>query len=216
MEVLPFGIGKGVQTLNFVINKAIGKCFDFAANYLDDVIVFSRTGKDHLKHSEQVFTALQKVDLKIKAYKCEFFKSHVCYLGLLMGESGIRCDMSKVKAMSKITTSTSIEEVRQFNGMCSYYHKFISHYSDITKCFNDMTKKGAVFKWMKECSAAFKLLKEKCMEEPVLISPQVNKDYVMHCDASKYSYSGILQQTRPGTDELAPVAYFSGNLTKHR
>ena len=34
------------------------------------------------------------------------------------------------------------------------------------------------------------------MEEPVLISPQVNKDYVIHCDVSKYSYSGILQQTR--------------------
>ena len=48
----------------------------------------------------------------------------------------------------------------------------------------------------------------------MLISPQVNKDYVMHCDASKYSYSGILQQTRPGMDELAPVAYFSGNFEK--
>ena len=47
------------------------------------------------------------------------------------------------------------------------------------------------------------------MEDPVLISPQVDKDYVIHCDASKYSYSGILQQTRPGTEELAPVAYFS-------
>ena len=52
------------------------------------------------------------------------------------------------------------------------------------------------------------------MEEPVLIIPQVNKDYVIHSDASKYSYSGILQQTRPGTDELAPVAYFSGNFDK--
>ena len=77
-----------------------------------------------------------------------------------------------------------------------------------------MTKRGAVFKWTKECDNAFKLLKEKLMEEPVLISPQVNKDYVIHCDASKYSYSGILQQTRPGTDELAPVAYFSGNFDK--
>ena len=77
-----------------------------------------------------------------------------------------------------------------------------------------MTKKGAVFKWMKECDTAFKLLKEKLMEEPVLISPQVNKDYVIHCDDLKYSYSGILQQTRPGMDELAPVAYFSGNFDK--
>ena len=52
------------------------------------------------------------------------------------------------------------------------------------------------------------------MEDPVLISPQVDKDYVIHCNASKYSYSGILQQTRLGTEELAPVAYFSGNFNK--
>ena len=52
------------------------------------------------------------------------------------------------------------------------------------------------------------------MEEPVLINPKVNKDYLIHCDASKYSYSGILQQTRTGMDELAPVAYFSGNFDK--
>ena len=37
---------------------------------------------------------------------------------------------------------------------------------------------------------------------------------MLHCDASKFSYSGILQQTRPGTDKLAPVAYFSGNFDK--
>ena len=153
-------------------------------------------------------------DLKIKVSKCEFFKKHVSYLGFLIGETGIRCDRSKVEAINKIATPTSIEEVCQFNGMCSYYRKFISHYSDISKCFNDMTKKGATFNWTKECDAAFKLLKEKLMEAPVLISPQVDKDYVIHCDVSKYSYSGILQQTRPSTGELVPVAYFSGNFDK--
>ena len=65
----------GVQTFSFVINKAIGQYSDFAANYLDDIIVFSRTVEDHLKHIEQVFAALQKADLKIKASKWEFFKS---------------------------------------------------------------------------------------------------------------------------------------------
>ena len=77
-----------------------------------------------------------------------------------------------------------------------------------------MTRKGVTFNWTKECDATFKLLKEKLMENPVLISPQVDKDYVIHCDASKYSYSGILQQTRPGTEELAPVAYYLGNFDK--
>ena len=213
-NILPFGIGIGVQTFSFVISKAIGHCSNFAANYLDDIILFSRTAEDHLDHLEKVFTALQQAELKIKPSKCEFFKSHVCYLGFLIGESGIRCDKSKVEATNKITTPMSIKNVRHFNGMCSYYQKFIPHFSDITKCFNDMMKKEAVFKWTNECDNTFKLLKEKLMEEPMLINPQVNKDYIIHCDTSKFSYSGILQQTRLGTDELAPVAYFSGNFDK--
>ena len=148
-NVLPFGIGIGVQTFSFVINKAIGHCSDFAANYLDDIIVFSRTAEDHMEHLERIFTALQMADLKIKVLKCEFFKKHVSYLGFLIGETGIRCDRTKVEAINKIATPTSIEEVHQFNGMCSYYQKFILHYSDISKCFNDMTKKGATFNWTK-------------------------------------------------------------------
>ena len=78
-NVLPFVIGIGVQTFSFVINKAIGQCSNFAANYLDNIIVFSRTAEDHLDHLEKVFTALQQADLKIKASKCEFFKSHVLF-----------------------------------------------------------------------------------------------------------------------------------------
>ena len=126
-----------------------------------------------MEHLENFFAALQIADLKIKVSKCEFF---VSYLGFLIGETSIRCDRTKVEAINKIATPTSIEEVCQFNGMCSYYQKFILHYSDISKCFNDMTKKGTTFNWTKDCDAAFKLLKEKLMEDPVLISPQVNKD----------------------------------------
>ena len=213
-NILPFGIGIGVQTFSFVIKKVIGHCSDFAANYFNDIIVFSGTAEDHMEHLEKIFEALQVADLKIKVSKCKFFKKRVSYLGFLIGETGIHCDRSKVEAINKITTPTSIEEVRQFNGMCSYYCKFILHYSDISKCFNDMTKKGVTFNWTKECNAAFKLLKEKLMEDPVLISHQVDKDYVIHCDASKYSYSGILPQTRPRTEELALVVYFSGNFDK--
>ena len=80
-NVLPFGIGIGVQTFSFIINKAIGHCSDFTANYLDDIIVFSRTAEDHMEHLEKIFEALQVADLKIKVSKCEFFKKHISYLG---------------------------------------------------------------------------------------------------------------------------------------
>ena len=53
-----FGIGIRIQTFSFVINKVIGQCSDFAANYLDDIIAFSRTAEDYLEHLENVFAAL--------------------------------------------------------------------------------------------------------------------------------------------------------------
>ena len=111
-NVLPFGIGIGVQTFSFVINKAIGHCSDFAANYLDDIIVFSRTAENQMEHLERIFTALQMADVKIKVWKCEFFKKHVSYLGFLIEETGIHCDRSKVEAINKIATPTSIEKVQ--------------------------------------------------------------------------------------------------------
>ena len=62
-NILPFGIGIGVQTFTFIINKAIGQCSNFAANYLDDITVFSRMAEDHLDHLWRVFAVLQRADL---------------------------------------------------------------------------------------------------------------------------------------------------------
>ena len=115
MECFTFWYQIGVQTFSFVINKAIAHCSDFAANYLDDIIVFSRTAGDHMEHLERIFTALQMADLKIKVSKWEFFKRHISYLGFLIGETGILCDRMKVEAINKIATPTSIEEVLQWN-----------------------------------------------------------------------------------------------------
>ena len=81
-NVLPFGIGIGVQTFSFVINKAIGHCSHFAANYLDDIIVFSRTAEDHMEHLEKIFKALRVADLKIKVSKCKFFQEARIILGI--------------------------------------------------------------------------------------------------------------------------------------
>ena len=58
--VLPFGIGIGVQTFSFVINKAIGQCSDLATNYLDDIIFFSRTAEDRLKHLDRFLLHYRK------------------------------------------------------------------------------------------------------------------------------------------------------------
>ena len=54
---------------------------NFAFTYLDDVLVFLETYNDHLHHLNKVFEKFQKASLKIKLTKCQFFKTHLHYVG---------------------------------------------------------------------------------------------------------------------------------------
>ena len=75
-----------------------------------------------------------------------------------------------------------------------------------------MLRKGAVFKWMEQCSNAFKLLKLDFVKMPTLQYPNPNKPFMLFADASKHNYSGILHQeetsNQPGAEvNLIPIAY---------
>ena len=49
--------------------------------YIDDIIVFSGTWKDHLQHQRLLMSQLEEVGLKLKPSKCHFAKKEVEYLG---------------------------------------------------------------------------------------------------------------------------------------
>ena len=51
--------------------------------YLDDIIIYSRSEKEHLEHLQEIFTRLKAAGLKLKLEKCCFFKKHIQYLGQL-------------------------------------------------------------------------------------------------------------------------------------
>ena len=99
---LPFGINLGPSVFSYVLGTILRHCQAFALNYLDDIIIFSKSWEDHLEHIEQVFKALQGADLKIKRSKCEFFKSKVHYLGYLVGADRVEPLPKKLEAIRKL------------------------------------------------------------------------------------------------------------------
>ena len=52
---LPFGINIGPSTFSYVLGKVLASCHNFVLNYLDNIIIFSRTWEEHLEHLEKVF-----------------------------------------------------------------------------------------------------------------------------------------------------------------
>lgn len=53
--------------------------------YLDDILVFSKTWDDHVKHVKQVLDTLQKENFYVKLSKCGFGKTSLVYLGHIVG-----------------------------------------------------------------------------------------------------------------------------------
>ena len=79
-EVLPFGLSNAVSAFQRTM-EVILEGVENVKVYLDDILIFSDTFEDHLKHLEAVFRKLSEANLKIKPSKCQFAKQKTKFLG---------------------------------------------------------------------------------------------------------------------------------------
>ena len=101
-----FGINLDSSIFSYVLGMTLKHCQAFALNYLDDIIIFSKTWMEYLAQLEEIFKALQEADLKIKQIKCEFFKSKVHYLGYLVGADRVEPLPGKMGGNSKASSTS--------------------------------------------------------------------------------------------------------------
>ena len=176
--------------------------------YLDDIIIYSRSEKEHLEHLEEIFTRLKAAGLKLKLEKCCFFKKHIQYLGHLILADRIQPLPEKLESIAKMPAPRNPKEVKQFLGLVGYYRKFVPRFADISRVLTHLTKKNVDFKWTRECENCFQILKEFLQQAPILRYPDPQASYTLYTDASKYAYAGVLTQHSNGTDH--PITYVSG------
>ena len=98
-------------------------------------------------------------------------------------------------------------------GFINFYRRFIKGFSKIARVLNELTKKDVPWEWTDEREEAFQTLKRLICEEPVLLMPQLEKQFKLEVDASNYAIGATLNQK----DELErwhPVAYYSTTLSE--
>ena len=100
---------------------------------LDDVIVFGRNFKEHLKRLELVFQRSPENELKIKGSKCNFFQKRVSFLRHIISESGVEVDPEKLRAVERMKKPSSLKDVRAFLGLVGYYRKSIPGFGKRTE-----------------------------------------------------------------------------------
>jgi hypothetical protein len=84
--VMLFGLCNAPTTFMRVMNDVLRHFIDeFFILYLDDILVFSGTWDENVRHVKKVLDALQRKTLYVKLSKCEFGKTALVYLGHIVG-----------------------------------------------------------------------------------------------------------------------------------
>jgi hypothetical protein len=88
-----FGLTNAPASMQQLMNDALHEYLDiFVIVYLDDVLVYSMSMEEHVKHVRLVLKKLKEHSLLLKLEKCDFHQSQVEFLGYIIRTHGIKMD----------------------------------------------------------------------------------------------------------------------------
>ena len=106
--------GATYQTLmNHIFASYIGV---FVYIYLNDIIIFSDSIQDHVKHVRIVFNILRKQKLYLGPLKMQFFAAELKILGHVIDDQGISMDPHKVDKVLNWKVPSNKDLLRSFIG----------------------------------------------------------------------------------------------------
>ena len=162
--------------------------------YLDDIIIFSRNEKEHLKYIEIIFQKLKAAGLKLKESKCDFFKREIHYLGHLISDEGIHPLPEKLDTICNMPKPGNPKEIKQFLGLCGYYRRFVPHFSDMSRSLVKLMGQEVEWNWCSKCDLSLQMMRDFLISAPILKYPDTSKLYTIFTYLSKYGWAGVLTQ----------------------
>ena len=101
-------------------------------DYVDDIVVKSKTRGDHLAILRKVFERCQLYKLHMNPLKCAFGVTAGKFLGFLVHQRGINVDPNKVQSIATMKPPATLTQLKSFLGKLSYIRRFIPGLAALT------------------------------------------------------------------------------------
>lgn len=209
---LPFGLKNAPAYFQATMLHVLKYCIEFCQVYIDDLIVYSDSVEQHLHHLRQVLAALAKAGLTVNVDKCQFGKTRLKYLGLLVGGGQLQVPEARVEALKNYIQPVKKKDLKAFLGLVSYYRQFIPNLADSTALLSPAVSSKApdTVQWTPSRLEAFHVIRKSLCSHVILTVPTVSDQFQLHTDASGVGVGAVLYVIRHGV--CCPVAFFSRQL----
>lgn len=210
--VMPFGLCNAPGTFQHYMNDTFRDFLDeFLVVYLDDLLIYSDSLKEHRMHVRKVLERLREAGLFLKPSKCVFHVQEVEFLGFVLGVNGVRMDPKKVESVTSWPTPRSPHDVRMFLGLANFYRRFIKGFSQLAAPLTRLLKKENMakkFNWTQDAGAAFEQLKVAFTTAPILMHFDSEQPTILEADASTHALGAVISQL-DAEGKMHPVAFHS-------
>lgn len=137
--VMPFGLTNAPATFRDQLRR-------FVLIFFDDILIYSKTWEEHLKHIDIVLRILERESLYAKMSKCSFGMIELLYLGHIISVEGVHVDLEKIRAIMDWPPPKNISQLKEFFGLCGFYRRFVRVFSQTATPLIDLTPKDS-FEW---------------------------------------------------------------------
>lgn len=212
---LPFGLKTSPAIFQRILGNIIRKnnLTEFTVNYIDDILVFSRTFDEHIIHLKKLLEAIREEGFRLKFVKCKFASNSVKYLGYILQNNTITPLKDNLKSIKDFPVPQNRKQIRQFLGKINFYGKYIPNVSIVLDPLHNLLRKDQSFNWTKLCEDAFRKIKDYLCSKPILAIYDPEAPIFIYTDASVKGIGAVLKQIQRNGEEK-PVAYFSKKINE--
>ncbi|KAL6218593.1 hypothetical protein ACLB2K_011803 [Fragaria x ananassa] len=211
--VMPFGLKQAPSIFQRKMDNILKPYADFCIVYIDDILVFSKTMNEHLKHLAQVCKLIVQKGIILGQKKIHLIKSEFDFLGIHVKDGEIRLQDHIVKKISQFPDNIpNAKSLQRFLGVVNFARDFIPQVSGLTALLSPKTSSKKKWSFTADDSNTVRKIKELTKTLPPLQLPEEGDLIILQTDANDYYWAGVVLAIALNTNHEKICKFLSGKF----
>ena len=193
--VMPLGLKNAPALFQRKMQNIFNENQEFILVYVDDLLVFSKSYKEHIAHLEVFFRKVEQNGLILSKKKMEICKEKINFLGHEIGEGKIYLQEHIAKKILQFPDTMNDKKIlQQFLGIVNYARNYIDNLAKLAGPLYAKLRKNGQKYFNSEDIKLVRAIKEKVKNLKPLELPLDNNYFIIETDASQLGWGAILKQ----------------------